>query len=192
MTIEGLDPGICRTVVLLRQYGFDTTDSGDGKSKPPEPGEVLTYPHVFMVVSDPRVLVAEADRLALILGDHGVKIGPMGPEARMPPCIQAAYCPANKSASLMLMGVDDRDIKPDNLHAKAAEKYARTADLAKLAADALAVRAEDLVPAVGSHFRCPACLADVYVAPTHESPMCACGHFPMVAVNGHETARGAS
>jgi hypothetical protein len=45
--------------------------------------------------------------------------------------------------------------------------------------------AEDLVPAVASHFRCSACMADAYVALTHASPTCAaCGHFPMVVVNG--------
>ena len=31
---EALDPGIRRLVTLLRAHGFETTDSGDGVTKP--------------------------------------------------------------------------------------------------------------------------------------------------------------
>jgi hypothetical protein len=33
-TIDGLDPGIRKTVVWMNTLGYETTDSGDGKTKP--------------------------------------------------------------------------------------------------------------------------------------------------------------
>lgn len=63
---DALDPGIRDVVVLLRSNGFDTTDSGDGVSKPPE-GRVFDFPHVAVVTS-PALLVFEAERLAALLG----------------------------------------------------------------------------------------------------------------------------
>lgn len=59
--VAALDPGIRDLVVALRAVGFDTTDSGDGESKPEDVRD-LDYPHVFMVVPVTRI-AEEARRL---------------------------------------------------------------------------------------------------------------------------------
>lgn len=58
------DPGIRDTVAWLRSLGFNTTDSGDGKTKRRiiDAGYALPEPHVFMVVS-PRHAIDDARRL---------------------------------------------------------------------------------------------------------------------------------
>jgi hypothetical protein len=68
--LAALDPGIRTTVLTLRAAGFETTDSGDGVSKPAEwyaAGEALRYPHVACVISR-KDCFSEADRMAEILG----------------------------------------------------------------------------------------------------------------------------
>lgn len=69
-TTQLLDAGIRRTVMLLRSWGFDTCDSGDGTSKKSSGTgtdyPILTMPHVFCLVSTDR-MVAEATRLAQLL-----------------------------------------------------------------------------------------------------------------------------
>lgn len=60
-----LDPGIRDLVIALNAAGFETTDSGDGKSKfvSAAPGEeIIPFPHVAIVVNKRR-LVKESDRL---------------------------------------------------------------------------------------------------------------------------------
>lgn len=66
-----LDPGIRDTVRLLRDAGFDTTDSGDGVSKPQDwydSGEAMPFPHVAAAAA-PEVLLREAHRMQAVLGD---------------------------------------------------------------------------------------------------------------------------
>lgn len=60
-----LDPGIRELVRDLRSRGFETTDSGDGVSKPASE-RVFEVPHVACAV-DPSSLLAEADRLIAAL-----------------------------------------------------------------------------------------------------------------------------
>lgn len=67
---ESLDPGIRDLVRLLRQNRFNTTDSGDGVSKPPE-HRVLDYPHVFCS-SDSKSLIGECDRMREVLIEAGL------------------------------------------------------------------------------------------------------------------------
>lgn len=66
--IEHLDAGIQQIVLRLRAEGFETTDSGDGVSKPASP-EVLPYRHVFCRV-ETQAASAEADRLQGVLGKY--------------------------------------------------------------------------------------------------------------------------
>lgn len=64
------DPGIRDVVELLNAHDFETTDSGDGVSKPTdwyESGEAIPFPHV-VVMSTPDTLVADAERCAALLG----------------------------------------------------------------------------------------------------------------------------
>lgn len=56
---DALDPGIRDIVRKLNDAGWVTTDSGDGVSKPREPGEVLDFPHVA-VATTPGLMVANA------------------------------------------------------------------------------------------------------------------------------------
>lgn len=99
--VADLDPGVRRTVLLLRDLGYETTDSGDGASK----GEAgLPFAHVCIVV-EPARLVEEADRLWRELQERGVVVLPVGdgPSA----WIQATHDPANRIATIMVGNVDD-------------------------------------------------------------------------------------
>lgn len=100
-----LDPGIRFVVQTLRTWGFRTTDSGDGQSKPEEQREIQ-IPHVVMVIEDPACLVAEANRLASLLSSIGVEIVPIGPDDTNVE-IHATYDAADRSATLILLGLND-------------------------------------------------------------------------------------
>ncbi len=73
MTREELlecDAGIRDVVKVLIDGGFETTDSGDGISKPAawyESGEAIPFPHV-VIISTPDSMVADAERCAALLG----------------------------------------------------------------------------------------------------------------------------
>ena len=109
-----LDPGIRETVRLLRDAGFRTTDSGDGVSKVDmECAEPV--PNVYMVVDAP-VMVAEADRLAKVLGAalrDGVLDEVQTVDGHEVPrvFIDASYNPLDGVAILALHGVSDADLK---------------------------------------------------------------------------------
>lgn len=67
---DQIDPGIRATVKLLRAEGFETTDSGDGVSKPRAwyaSGEAMSCPNVAMHVTLTSI-VPEAHRLLKLLG----------------------------------------------------------------------------------------------------------------------------
>lgn len=108
--ISKIDPGVRMLVSLLRQHGFDTTDSGDGQSKE-ENG--LDVPHVH-IVCHAQLLVYEADRLHRVLAMHGVTIQPIAQEGA--PCVQATYDPADVDSTGMvsLFGVNDAMIRPSS------------------------------------------------------------------------------
>lgn len=95
--IAALDPGIRRLVMALRDADFDTTDSGDGVSKP-EVGRVFDVPHVIMVIES-GAIVGEAHRLVETLGRLGVRV--------KPGVVQAQYDPADGVATLGVFGVND-------------------------------------------------------------------------------------
>jgi len=65
-----LDPGIRDVVRLLNDNGFETTDSGDGVSKPAA-GIVFPFPHVAAVTT-PGTMVADAERCAALLGPEWI------------------------------------------------------------------------------------------------------------------------
>lgn len=51
--VAALDPGVRDLVIALRAAGYETTDSGDGVSKPKdwfESGEALPFLHVYVQV----------------------------------------------------------------------------------------------------------------------------------------------
>lgn len=115
---EKLDPGIRRVVALLRAHNFHTVDSGDGVTKflpespfyVADPDSVNPFPHVACMV-DPEQMVSEARRLKTLLAGHGVAVAPMGNDK---PSIHASYDPADETALLILVSVEDTDLSlPD-------------------------------------------------------------------------------
>lgn len=97
-TAAALDPGIRQVVTLLREAGFETTDSGDGRSKPAEwyeSGEAMSFPHVVAVVSV-DAMVAEAHRMACVLGRGWV--------------VEATYSTAGRTAILFARMAEEGEI----------------------------------------------------------------------------------
>lgn len=108
--ITGCDPGVRRLVGWLCGHGFHTSDSGDGKTKLEqgfaEDDGVCPFAHVAICV-EPADLVSEADRLARLLWDeHEIEVEATPPEGD-PPHVDASYCPATKTAMIVLLHVDD-------------------------------------------------------------------------------------
>ena len=69
--IANLDPGISTLVRLLQANGFTTTDSGDGKSKPPDE-RAIEFPHVFCV-STKDGLAKDCDLVLALLKQQGIE-----------------------------------------------------------------------------------------------------------------------
>ena len=95
-----LDPGIRQTVRWLRANGFQTTDSGDGRSKALviADGEALDFPHVFMRV-DPKAMLQESHRLLALLKKFNLTGD-----------VELSYNPKDKVAILSLVGTDDNSL----------------------------------------------------------------------------------
>jgi len=108
-----LDPGIRDVVRLLHDNGFDTCDSGDGKSKFNTEGEPLLgtcdcampFPHVVANCSG-ALLVAECHRLKDLLRTRGVVVEAQGPDGDST-SIQASYDPVSEVGVILLLDLDD-------------------------------------------------------------------------------------
>lgn len=108
--MDDLNPGIRRTVAFLRAHGFDTCDSGDGRTHD-HPCD-RPYPYVTMRC-DPARLAAESDRLRGALTATGVLVvnstrawdhdgdSPAGVT------IGASYDPCDGVGVIDLAGLDD-------------------------------------------------------------------------------------
>lgn len=88
MNAADLDPGIRAVVLRLRSAGFETTDSGDGVSKPVDE-RVFEVPHV--------ACRAVADSLLGFFGEARRLLRVLGPPWR----VEASYCPNDDSALLL-------------------------------------------------------------------------------------------
>jgi len=101
--LAACDPGIRRVVAWLRARDFETTDSGDGVSKPGigEDHGPMDVPHVFMRVPA-GVLVQRAKYLQNELRRAGF--------TPRPGRVQASYDPADDVGLLALVGIDDSDL----------------------------------------------------------------------------------
>lgn len=115
--VGDMNPGIRRTVQWLRDNGFKTCDSGDGKTHEHECDRPIAYVTIRV---DPSQLSAECDRLLLLLKDHGVDLaaeyekmgdayqsGTLDLETQSFPTLQAQYGPVDGVATLDLACVDD-------------------------------------------------------------------------------------
>jgi hypothetical protein len=98
---DKLDPGIRSAVLHLRARGFITTDSGDGTSKPAD-ARAMDIPHVVIKV-DPAVLVAEANRLRLVVERTGKQVGPCCGQDPALVEIHASYDPDCPDLGLILV-----------------------------------------------------------------------------------------
>lgn len=99
-----LDTGIKRTVELLRAAGFDTTDSGDGKSKPEDERSFGDTPHVVIKAKEEYCMWLEARSLKDFVRSLGVEVLPIG---RGDVYIEATYDPVDNSAVIVLFGLHD-------------------------------------------------------------------------------------
>lgn len=100
-----LNPGIRKSVALLRAWGFDTVDSGDGETHTHECDREEPY---IVVRVAPRALITESNRLARLLAQRGVTVVPLGSPDAGGVAIQASYEPANQIAVIDVMGIHDR------------------------------------------------------------------------------------
>lgn len=128
MNYNKLDPGIREVVRYLRENGFNTVDSGDGKTKF-ESGdwdaeELLPMPHVF-IASRPNELLDDAEDLVNTMKHAGIHVSSQteawaeiiekygnGPEAlpdgvRPKPYIEATYDPVSGKVLIGLFYVTD-------------------------------------------------------------------------------------
>ncbi len=104
-----LTPGIRKTVLWLREHGFDTCDSGDGVTNV-EAGMdcAFTTPNVH-IRTTPLKMVSDARSLLSLLEGKKIKV-----DSGM---IQATYDPSDGSAILSLYEVDDSVlVEPQNRH----------------------------------------------------------------------------
>lgn len=101
--VEGVAPGIWRTVAYLQGEGFETCDSGDGAAVMEG---ALPVPHVHMRVK-PEHLVAEADRLRARMRDVV-----LDDDALADVQFIASYDAADGSAVLSLVGFGDANLLP--------------------------------------------------------------------------------
>ena len=92
--MTALDPGIRLPVFILRQAGFETTDSGDGVSKPAEE-RVIDQPHVAITVESHEI-VDEANRLLRLVVSKAKEIGSGWH-------IEASYSPQDGAAILLMV-----------------------------------------------------------------------------------------
>ena len=106
---DDLNPGIRRTVTLLRRWGFDTCDSGDGVTHDHACDQPMPYVHIR--VDRVHQLAMEAQRLAGLLQRHDITTCPMD-EAGTAKAIEASYSPAHGFATITLWNVSDRDLPP--------------------------------------------------------------------------------
>lgn len=107
---DELDPNIRNTVRWLRSHGFNTTDSGDGKSKLKtgefDDNDLINIPHVAMT-ADPAVLIMEANRLSDIVEDLNIATTEVGSEDDNLVQIQASYDPLNEVGLIVIFNIHD-------------------------------------------------------------------------------------
>ncbi len=103
-----------KTIEWLNRQGFKTTDSGDGQNHADGMECALEFVHI-VVVADPGVMAAEADRLHLLFSRAGVDFGKVvldvavqngeDPASK----IEATYDPQDEVATIIIYGVEDSD-----------------------------------------------------------------------------------
>lgn len=104
---KDINPGIRKTVEWLNGHGFHTCDSGDGETHMAECDR--PYPYVTIILGSPTDIVAEVDRLALLLADMGVVCGPLDEQGNGP-YIQGMYAFGAGPAMIDMINISDKTL----------------------------------------------------------------------------------
>lgn len=106
--LASLNPGIRSTVWQFREWGFDTKDSGDGKTHQFDCDLKCPYVHIE---TTPDKLASEADRLLGLLKQSGVNFDNCPHPQDNPeefadfPTVEASYSPIDGKAIIFTMNV---------------------------------------------------------------------------------------
>jgi hypothetical protein len=112
--MDELNPGIVRTVGLLRLHGFRTTDSGDGETH--DHGCDRDIGYVSVVLSAGADMVKEVHDLYDLLVSAGVDFDAVEEPGGHPVVgIQASYSPVDKLKILDVSGIHDRMLVKEHL-----------------------------------------------------------------------------
>lgn len=104
MNIQDLNPGIRQLVYFLNNRGFQTVDSGDGKTHLYECDQAQPY---VVMKCEPDRIVDSCNLLAKILrSDCGIQLDGMN-EDNSVPTIEAHYSPLSGVATITLWNVTD-------------------------------------------------------------------------------------
>ena len=114
-----IDEGVRDVVRWLNEYGFPTTDSGDGTK---DMACALDEPMVAITAS-PGDMVLVADRLRGMLDDIGIECVPVAAQPLPMPQIQASYDPTSGIATVVILNL--RDEMLNDALAKTRERAAR-------------------------------------------------------------------
>ena len=99
---DQLDPGIRKTVRWLRSLGYETTDSGDGRSKDLSDTDNLDVPHVAIALPDQCKPAPFGDRIwreIQMFFDDG--------EAPDAVHVEVSYSARDQRWIVMVYGLDD-------------------------------------------------------------------------------------
>ncbi len=118
---DELDPGIRRLVRLLNDWGWPTTDSGDGKTKGENGAD---FPHVIVSCDCPVSFVADyshtlLERLKAALKPEArkklerVQEGDCGDDMTIYATLEVSYSPIDETTILSLVGICDDDLAED-------------------------------------------------------------------------------
>jgi len=104
-----LNPGIRKMVQLLREAGFNTTDSGDGATHDCE----CDHPNPYVSIEvDPESLVQQAQAIKKLLVSKGVSfpIPQSEEDAESFPFIEANYSPVDDYCLVYVGNILDKDL----------------------------------------------------------------------------------
>jgi len=104
LDLSSVNPGVRELVRRLNESGFNTTDSGDGKTNIESGMEcAIPIPHVHIVLKALELARPEGGRLLGLLRNWG-----LDPEAHQ---IQLTYSPVDEKTILSLYGFTDEQLR---------------------------------------------------------------------------------
>ena len=107
---ESLSPKIRKLVRKLNEWGFDTTDSGDGTNYKEGMECAVPYPMVVILLDrEKKDPFEETDRLTKLLTDAGVEIG-TEQEPDMYRFVQLTYTSLDGNCIVAITNIVDTDL----------------------------------------------------------------------------------